>query len=778
MLKFFKVLVVLSVLTNTLFAQLNVDSISHVNYNQLHQSNLNDIWGYVDETGIEYALVGATKGSSIVSLENPANPQEVFWEPGTESIWRDLCTYGDYAFITTEAESGLLIIDMSPLPTSTNLPTSYYFGEVGSEWSSAHALYCDENGYAYIFGANRGNGGVIILDVHTDPMNPIEVGQFDNWYVHDGFVRNDTMYLAHIGDGFYSLVDVTDKANPVLIGTQTTPNNFTHNIWPNDIGDVVFTTDEVSGAFIASYDISDPMNMVELDRVQSSPGQGIIPHNTHVKGNYIITSYYSDGIVIHDVTYPYNMIEVGNFDTYPGQTPNFDGCWGVYPFLPSGLILASDITQGLFVLSPNYLPAAYLEGVVTEQGSGTQLANVSVQIVGHDQTDVSGMTGKYATGIAEGGNYSVQYSKVGYYPQTHPVTLVNNEVTIKDVQLVPIPPFNLTVSVVEQGTSNPVSNANVRLIAELITHDGITNGIGQEDFVLYYQEEYNLVVGKWGFVTVCLDTLIDENTASITVELPKGYYDDFEFDFGWISSGNATTGQWERGKPLATSSGSNPGFDADFDCGNKAYVTGNQPALHPDIDDVDGGTAILISPTMNLTSYSDPHINFARWFYCVHGAPPEDTMKILISNGFTTATIDFTGHDASTVFTWVPKSIRLLDHISITSSMQMIVRVPDIDPDVNITEGGLDYFFISNQNVAEQVDLTSQLTTVYPNPTEGILTVKAINEKGDFKILDLNGRTLQTGTFETSEFKIDLTTLESGCYFLLIDGSILRVLKD
>jgi choice-of-anchor B domain-containing protein len=755
-----------------------VDSISHINYQQLHQSNLNDIWGYVDETGIEYALVGATKGSSIVSLEDPANPIEVFWEPGTESIWRDLCTYGDYAYITTEAESGLLIIDMSPLPTSNSLSTNYYFGEIGSEWASAHTVFCDENGYAYIFGANRGNGGVIILDIHTDPMNPIEVGEFDDWYVHDGFVRNDTMYLAHITDGFYSLVDVADKSNPILLGTQTTPNNFTHNIWPTDIGDVAFTTDEVSGAYIASYDISDPLNMFELDRIQSSPGQGIIPHNTHVLGNFIVTSYYSDGIVIHDVTHPHNMVEVGNYDTYPGQTPNFDGCWGVYPFLPSGLVLASDITQGLFVLSPDYLAAAYLEGLITEDGTGNPISNVSVQIQGHDQIDQSIMNGEYATGIFEAGNYSVNYSKVGYYPQTHQVSLVNGQIAIKDVQLVPIPPFTFSVSVVEEGTGDPISNANVRLIADLITHEGLTNGIGQEDFTLYYQEEYNVVVGKWGYVTVCFDSLIDANSGSIVVELPAGYFDDFEFDFGWISSGNAETGQWERGRPNATSSGSNPGFDAEFDCGNNAYVTGNSAALHPDIDDVDGGTAILISPTMNLTSYSNPHVNFARWFYCMHGAPPEDTMKILISNGFTTATIDFTGHDAATELTWVAKSIRLLDHISITSSMQMIVRVPDLDPDVNITEGGLDYFFISNQNVVGMEGDELSDVQVFPNPTSDVLNVVSADQTGNYEIHDLNGRVVLQGRFEQSVFSLDLSGLNSGCYLLLVGDRVLRVLKD
>ena len=94
-------------------AQLNMDSISHLNYNVLHGTELNDVWGYEDELGNEYALVGAVKGTSVVDISIPSSPVEIFWEPGMESIWRDLKTNGDYAYVTTEAENGLLIIDLS-----------------------------------------------------------------------------------------------------------------------------------------------------------------------------------------------------------------------------------------------------------------------------------------------------------------------------------------------------------------------------------------------------------------------------------------------------------------------------------------------------------------------------------------------------------------------------------------------------------------------------------------------------------------------------------------
>ena len=46
--------------------------------------------------------------------------------------------------------NGLLIIDMSTLPSDTNLTTYYYNGPANASWERAHNLYIDDRGYAYI----------------------------------------------------------------------------------------------------------------------------------------------------------------------------------------------------------------------------------------------------------------------------------------------------------------------------------------------------------------------------------------------------------------------------------------------------------------------------------------------------------------------------------------------------------------------------------------------------------------------------------------------------
>lgn len=758
-------------------SQMNIDSVSHIDYMQLHDTYLNDVWGYTDETGGEYVLVGARKGTSIVDISTPANAHEIYWLPGSESVWRDLSSWQDYAYITTEAQSGLLILDMTSLPDPSGITAHYYL----SDWSSAHTLFIDANGYAYIFGANRGNGGVIILDVHTDPLHPVEVGTFDNWYCHDGYVLNDTMYLAHIADGFISIVDITDKSNPVLLGTKATTNNFSHNIWTTPDGNIGFTTDEVSGAYIGSYDLSDPQNIVQLDLVQSSPGKGVIPHNTHVRGDFIITSYYSDGITIHDVSRPDNMIMTGNYDTYPGQTISFDGCWGVFPFFPSGTIAATDISEGLFILAPDYVHASYLEGLVTDASNSNPLTGVSVRIQNDDQTEISKSGGVYKTGIMGTGTYSVTFSKVAYFPQTIQVSLASGNVTTLNVQLEPMPPYPLNVVVKETGTDNPVFGAQVKLEGALITHDYTTNGLGEADAVLFYDEQYHVSCGKWGYKTTCEDIQIDEATGTLTLHLEKGIYDDFTFDFGWTTAAtqNVTTGMWVREKPNPTAGHSAPGDDAQFDCGNIAFVTGNSPNLDSDADDVDHGRVTLYSPMFDLTGFSDPYINYVRWFYNFHGPmpPPDDTLEIRLSNGATTVRIDAQGSMGPDFHQWIPKSIRVSDLITPTATMQLIVTVADEDPAVNITEAGFDFFYVSETSQLGVPEQAAEQPTIYPNPTEGIVYIDSPRPAA-WEVYSLQGTLLQTVPAQEGLLKADLSGYSEGIYLLRSEGKTWKVIRD
>jgi len=121
--------------------------------NDYPQVGYNDIWGYVDDSGREYAILGVRSGTAIYDLVDPANPQLVEFVPGATSVWRDMKSYGDYIYVTTDqGNDGLTVIDMSNAPDSVSF-TRYKSFEINSTpvtLSTCHNIYIDEKGYGYL----------------------------------------------------------------------------------------------------------------------------------------------------------------------------------------------------------------------------------------------------------------------------------------------------------------------------------------------------------------------------------------------------------------------------------------------------------------------------------------------------------------------------------------------------------------------------------------------------------------------------------------------------
>ncbi len=123
----------------SLLAQTNIELIS--NLNEYHSSGYNDIWGYVDQSGTEYALLGVRSGTSIINLSDPANPVEVTFIPGPQSVWRDIKVHGEYAYTVTEetgSGQGLQIIDLSQLPATATLVNT-----IDTWFDRAHNIFID-----------------------------------------------------------------------------------------------------------------------------------------------------------------------------------------------------------------------------------------------------------------------------------------------------------------------------------------------------------------------------------------------------------------------------------------------------------------------------------------------------------------------------------------------------------------------------------------------------------------------------------------------------------
>ena len=708
---------------------------------------LSNIGGYVDSLGNEYALVGYESGLSIVDVTNPANPIEIFTVPGTPSTWREVKTMDNYAYVTTEGCcNGLQIVNLGYLPDSVQVKQWTGGPALNDQLETIHALHVD-GGHAYLYGCNLYNGAAIICDL-ADPWNPVYRGHTPGTYVHDGYVRNDTLYSAHIYDGYFSVFDVTNKTNPVLLATQSTPTQFTHNLWLNDAGTAIFTTDENTNSFLGSYDITDLSNITELDRVQLTPGSGSIIHNTHTLNDFEIVSWYKDGIAIVDVSRPDNMIITGHYDTYlQGSGNGFNGAWGVYPYLPSGTIVVSDINNGLYVLTPTYVRGCYLEGLVTDTNTTLPLNNVTVTILGPSIVKNTKITGLYKTGLPAAGTYDVSFSKAGYITKTITgVVLQNGVLTNLDVQLNTIvPTVTVTGTVVETGTGTPIANATVYFENAQFNNTITTNQSGQFTIPGFFQGVYDLTVGHWGHRTYCSNNQNVNGSNPFNITLDKGYYDDFVLDFGWTVSGPSGN-LWERDEPIATTNQgqtANPGADLSTDCGTWAFVTDNGGGGAWD-NDVDQGSTILTSPIFDMTTYLNPHVNYSRWFYnggTTNGAP-DDSMKIYLTDGTNTVLIEALGPNGSSS-QWIPQSKAINSYLTPNATMQFIVNVGDPGPVFNIVEGGLDKFEIvevvgiDDNNSLAQIKLSAS-----PNPfnNQVMISIHSLEQKSTLQIFDMSGR--------------------------------------
>jgi len=657
---------------NTLlgYAQLNIDSIVNFSF-PANRGGVTDLWGYVDEFGNEYAIVGMEEGVSIVDISTPNTPIEVFYTSGPTSGWRDIKVWEDVAYVTNESSGGLMIINMDVLPggTLTQGDVSSFTGSVNS-FSSAHNIYIDENGIGYIVGADKG-GGANIIDIASNPLNPIELGAYHGYYFHDAMVRGDTLWGAAIRNGFFVAVDVSDKSNPVTLATHNTPGFFTHNCWISDDGQTLFTTDEKNDAYIGAFDVSNFSNITEIDRIQSNPGKGSAPHNVFYKNGYIITSYYTDGVTIHDVSDPSNMVEVGNYDTSPAFSGNgFFGCWGVYPYLPSGLIIASDRQNGLFVLGPTYVSGAYLEGSVIDSLTTANLDGVQVSLASNSALTNTNVLGNYKTGWVAG-TFDITFTKNGYKRKIiQNVNLIAGNTTTLDAELVPSVTFTMQGKVLKSLTLAPIPNAIVKIENDLFTATVLTDALGNYTIPNVEEGTYEVFITKWGYSMLCANgAYFSPSSNQHDYIIDKGYYDDFTFDLGWTISGTASSGVWERAVPVGGNG--DPYDDVTTDCNDMAYVTGNNGVG----DDVGGGETILISPVFDLTTYANPYLEFSRWFFHNQNANVvTDSMVVRLSNGITDVLIDSATLHSEEMYSWEKKSIRILDYISLTNNMQFIIR--------------------------------------------------------------------------------------------------------
>jgi len=748
-----------AIFTLPLAAQLNMTLRAEVDFPQ----RLNDIWGY-ENNGREYALVGTATGIAIFDITDPDNPEDKGFLPGPESNWRDIKVIDTYAYVTNETGGGLNIINLSNLPGQITEADAYRWEpiipEIGGQLGPCHNIFIDDNGIGHLSGCNLNNGGVFFIDLATDPANPTYIAAAPPVYSHDTYVRDNILYSSEIFEGVLSIFDISDLNNVQLLATQATPFDFTHNAWLSDDSNVVFTTDEVGDAPVGVYDISDLNDIKELDQFRplSTINQGVLPHNVFVWNDFLIISYYTDGCILADASRPGNIIEVGNFDTLlPGESGS--GAWGVYPYFTSGTVVVSDINQGFFVLTPNYVRACHLEGNITDAVTNAPINDARV-VIGSSQVNFTNSTlsGDYQTGQVISGNFTVTYSHPAYETATADVTLENGELVIQDMQLQPLPTTQFTVQVVDAVTGMPIPNAKVNLDGQSLSFEDNTDGNGNFSRAIV-DGIYDAKFAIWGYHEK-LVTLETNGSEPTVVELIPGYKDDFIFDLGWQVASTADGGIWERGEPIGTNAGgtqANPELDIPNDLGDECYVTGNGGGTVGQ-DDVDDGFTRLTSPRMDLTNYANPEMSFHYWLFNAFGnGQPNDQLDVKIDNGITQVTIEIFTENTDG---WSPRmTYNLADFITMTDNVRVIFETEDMEDSGNVLEAAIDAFLVRDASTP-QIFTTS--TTSGCNPFEIAFT--DVNENTTEWMWSFEGGNPATSTIQNPT----ITYSEAGTYSVML----------
>lgn len=323
----------------------------------------NDIWGYRDGLGNEYALVGSL--TKVHVLQVAANGSvSIVGEitGGGSSIWRDMKTFSHYAYsVADQGTEGLMVIELKDLPNSVSLAN-----RLNTQFFRAHNIFIDtQHARLYVAGSNGGTqsapNGLMVYDLSVDAGNPTLLASVSlpGTYVHDVFVRDNIAYCSHGTAGLY-VYNMSNPGSPVTLGSLTNylSQGYNHSGWLNDDGHWYVFADETHGTKLKIADVSDLSNITVtasnlFQECLLAPGNtGCIPHNPFIVDNLVYVSYYHDGLQVFDISDPDAVVRVAYYDTYPYNTnySGYQGDWGVYPFLPSGNILVSDISSGLYVL--------------------------------------------------------------------------------------------------------------------------------------------------------------------------------------------------------------------------------------------------------------------------------------------------------------------------------------------------------------------------------------------------------------------------------------------
>jgi choice-of-anchor B domain-containing protein len=565
--------------------------------------------------------------------------------------------YGTACYAVSEGGVGIQVFDLSQIDSGiVTLATTI---ETGGTLAT-HTVAVDTHS-GFLYRAGGGSSGLRIYSL-ANPLAPLFVGSWSSRYVHEcqavtytsGPYAGKQIVFACAGlsggfeDPSLDILDVTNKSNIVLLDRfRYSDRAYSHQGWLSEDRQWFYLNDELdetgsNQVRTRVLNVSSLANPVEHPPITT--GSTAIDHNLYVHQGRLYQANYTSGLHVFDLSVsPTNPPRVAWFDTWPeNDAATFNSLWNNYPFLPSGIVLGSDIEKGLFVwhVGPAEIDFAFPAGppgVVNPQGESVALdilAAPGVLAAGSARLHVDVGTGWTEIALAPqpGGGYLAPFPAAAC--GTHYAWYVSARTTGGRTWTAP------------RGAPTLVSHATAAL------------------------SEASVLVDR--------------------CETPNGWT-------GSAPGDDATEGRWVHGDPNGTTA--QPEDDHTY-AGRNCWFTGQGPAsAQVNFADVDDGTTTLRTPVYDLAALADPVISYWRWYSNAigPGTPYEDVLRVDVSNdgGASWTNVEVVGPTGDVLGGWRQHQFRLRDLLPPTSQVQVRFVASDLG-NASTVEAAIDDFAIAD----------------------------------------------------------------------------------
>jgi choice-of-anchor B domain-containing protein len=647
-----------------LFARSNVTLLAWMplsDFGVASGGNGNSCFGYTSPSGREYALFGHSNGTAIVEVTQPGNPVIVGQIPGPVSLWRDVRSFGSYAYAGSEGGGGIQVLDLAQVDNGiVTLANTITTG--GSSATHTLALNPDSG---RLYRAGGGGNGLRIYDLNSNPASPTYLGAWPDRYVHEAQVvtyptggpgggpRELAICCGGLGSGYtdtgIDIVDVTNGAAPVsLLHIGYGQSNYSHQAWLSPDRQFLFHNDEVDGrpytrVFNAS-NLNAPTPV--LTYVGEYQNGVTVDHNLYTKDSRVFHANYRSGLRVYDTSSgATSPTLVAWFDTYPEDDGGgYNGLWNNYPYFASGTVIGSDIDRGFFVwwVGDPQIEIAFPQGNPTELNPAGDAT--TVQLI------------QNSPGILQAGSQQLYWSTGGAYTATTLTPLGGDLYGA----VFPAFPCGTTVDYYVAATG--------------------TNGI-----------VWTAPEGAPGEAYSAAATLGTTLVASTDFEASTaGFARDTATD-------TASSGLWARANPVGTSA--QPEDDHTAAPGASCWFTGQGGAGGGVGDaDIDNGRTTLLASTYDLSAFGNPTVSYWRWYVNDGNGVVDDSFRVDVSSNGGTSWVNVEtlgpGH-AEASGGWFSHSFRVADFVAPTSTVRVRFVAEDLGSG-SIVEAALDDFAITD----------------------------------------------------------------------------------